>query len=92
MLSSQEEFDHVLDLEDQKHKAQVVCSRMQKQLRIYSSKNKYFKRGTWLKLSEKGMLEWLSSREVVGEKVDMEKEAEEMQKREEEIKWCRHGV
>lgn len=80
MLSRQEEVDHVLDLEDQKHKAQVVCSRMQR------------KRGTWLKLSEKGMLEWLSSREVVGEKVDMEKEVEEMRKREEEIKRCRRGV
>lgn len=53
-----------------------------------------FLQGTWTKLSQEGMLNWHSSREVVGEKMDMKKEVEQMRKREEEaeIYWCRHGV
>lgn len=45
-------------------------------------------------MSQEGTLKWHSSREVVGEKMDMKKKVEQMRKREEEaeIYWCRHGV
>lgn len=45
-------------------------------------------------MNEKAMLEWHSSREVVGEKMDMEEEVEMRRELEEEggLKQCRHGV
>lgn len=54
----------------------------------------YIKQGSWLKMNDKGIVERHSSREVVGEMCPPcrgDNGQEKTDKREEEIKWCRHG-